>query len=357
MTPDAIMYVMEKLGGDGDYRRSGDHIMCNCPMSPWTHDHEDRTRKLGVLVQQGRAPLNCFYPGCEGYTKTLYGITEAVMGRKVHDGQATLEDMGELLAFIMLAEEDDVPDAFFLGGKPSGEMPKEILDCLGTGSPYWRSRGVSPAAEALWQVGEVGGRAWIPLIDRKGEVVGAQGRLLPGHANDAMSYDHVAHDEKYRTEPPRFQRETYLHGAHLVKGTVDFLLVLESLGDPMQVTEWIARHPEVLPFGEFTEGFAVISTIGTKVSKQQMQMIVELLSLSGELAIGFDTDNAGRLGTRQLVDAMRRRVRIITEVSWVRKDPTDDGDGEASLEQLELEAIGALKARQDWLLKRIGAQA
>ena len=361
MRVEDIQYVLDELGG-GNYRRSGDHLMSSCPLAPWTHDSgQDRNPSFGVLVTEGIAPCNCFHPGCfpfDGQSGTLLNLVKEVGRRMVRDGLMEQEKLDDLIAFVLLAEDEEVEDDW---GKNVEVLPipPEIMEALGTGSPYWRSRGVTEEAERAWRLGEAGGRALIPFMNRMGEVIAVQGRLLPSESRDDYAFDRLSgrrgHAEKYRSWPVGFDRENHLAGEHLLKKPVDFLVVVESPNDALLLNSWMqewweAGKYDVFPYGQATDGFAAVSTMGGEVAKGQVQKLVEGVSPDGELAIGFDNDNAGRLGTKKLTDALKRRLPLVTVVRWQRKDPSDRGDPSdpISLDQLKDEAYRALAARQDW---------
>jgi len=94
----------------------------------------------------------------------------------------------------------------------------------------------------------------------------------------------------------------------------------------------------------------LLRTVEPPVARCVGRRVTELRRLGKRIAIGFDNDNAGRLGTKKLTDALKRRLPLVTVVRWQRKDPSDRGDPSdpISLDQLKDEAYRALAARQDW---------
>lgn len=352
MKADDIMYVLEELGADGGFKRSGNHVMTNCVLAPWNHQSgQDTTRKMGVLVQQGIALVNCFYPGC--YKGTLLDLVTEAGGKRVAAGAMTPEQVSNLKAFVLMAEDEEVGQDW-LNTKPTLPVPQEVLDGVGTGSPYWRGRGVSDETEATWKLGEKGGRAFIPILDAKGEVVAVQGRLIPGEAADSYGFDAKPHDEKYRTWPVGFLKSEYLAGEHLLRKPVDFLIVVESPVDAMLLNEWLPHlAPEHLPFDAATDGVVAVATMGGQVSKSQIQKMVDAVSAEGEIAVGFDMDHAGRLAQKELVEALRVRVPRVSEIEWKRKDPSDDEGGKLSADLVKREALQAVAVRTSWLERRL----
>lgn len=351
MKVEDIAYVIEGLGGDPNGKRSGDHVMFNCPNAPYHHQSgDDNTRKFGVMVQEGPAPCNCFYPGC--FSGTLLGLVTEVGGKRVGDGLMTLEEVSDLKAFILMAEEEDVGE--WETQKVKRPIPPEVLSAVGQGSPYWRGRGINADTEKQYQLGETGGRALIPFVNAAGEVVAVQGRLLPGLKGDDFPFDRETHDEKYRSWPVGFDRADFLFGESLLKKPVDLLVVVESPNDAVTLQQWLqgewdAGRFEVFPHDNLTDGFAVVATMGGKFSRYHVQAVVDGLSASGEVVLAMDTDHAGRLSQRQLGDALWRRIPNVSEVEWKGKDPTDDEGGKLDPALVRKNAMKALHTREDFL--------
>lgn len=358
MRADHIEYVLQKLGADDWYQR-GNNIQTNCVMAPWNHSSGyDSKKRMGVLVQQGPAIVNCFRGGC--FSGTLLELVMTLEPKLIADGKSTWDEMQELKSFIILTEDEEVEPSFQQAARrPVGEIPKVVVEALGKGSPYFRSRGVSPEGEQLWKLGEAGGRALIPIIDRKGEVVGVQARLLPGNKLDDFPFDRHTKDDvrgaKYRTWPAGLEKEAHLVGAHLAKGTVDFLLVVEGMADPMVLYEWLNHLDahKILPYSSATEGALAVSTMGSKASPAQVQAIVDLVAPKGEVCIGYDGDEPGLVGASRLVDGLRRRIHNLTEVSWVRSDPTDSDGGKLDMDTVRRDFYTALGRREHWLERKM----
>jgi hypothetical protein len=355
MKAEDVMYVLDALGGDGVYKRSGDHIMAKCVHAPWGHDSgTDSGRKLGVLVQQGVALVNCFRPGC--FKGTLLDLVSTVGGKRVGLGEMTADELSNLQAFVLMAEEEEV-DGDFLK-KTVQPIPTEVLAALGQGSPYWRSRGADAKAEGLWKMGEAGGRALFGILDQKGTVVGVQGRLMSGYEADDFPFDR-SHDRdlnkaNYRTWPVGFDREKYLAGEHLARGSVDFLIIVESPFDAILLNQWLEDLPKsALPFDDATNGVLAVATMGGNVAVQQLQRMIELVSTEGEIAVAMDNDHAGRLAERQVIDQIRLRCPRISTVKWKRKDPSDSDGGKLAPAVVKKDALDAIAVRTDWLVERM----
>jgi len=361
MNADSIVYVLEELGSPR-VKNLGKNVQASCPLAPWNHGSgSDASMKLGVLVTQGMSPANCFYPGC--FHGTLLELVDAVATKKITDGDWELggDEVSNLKAFVMLAEETDEVD--LSGGRGAAvvePIPQDVLALVGGGSPYWTERGVGLVTADLWKLGEGKGRAFIPLIDRQGQVVAVKGRLLPGEEYDEMPGTGKARSAKYRLFPASFPSGDYLVGEHLLTKPVDFLVVVESEADAILLNEWFLdpAFRDAFPFGQATDGALAVSTAGGEFTARQVQKMVEALTAQGEVAVGMDADHAGRLATRKLVDALRKRVPRVSEIEWERKDPSDDDDGNGgklSRDVVKADARRSIETRMDWFQKRITA--
>ena len=338
MKVEDIEYVLEALGMTGSTKRSGDHLRCNCVNAHWAHESGvDTGRKMGVLVQPGKALVNCFYPGC--FKGTLLGLVNEVGGKRVKAKEMTPEQLSDLKAFIALAEEEGETDGFRKTGPLP--IPQDIIDALGSGSDYWGERGASQTSQQVWQLGEGRGRALLPLVDRAGVVRAVQGRLLPGRDEDDDG-----HEEKYRTWPVGFEKDVAF-GDHLTADPKSVVILVESPFDAVLLTQWIRTNPDF-------DDACVLALMGSDVREGAMvNRILSSLKPGGELVLAFDGDNAGRLGQRKLSELFYARVANISEVQWLRKDPSDDDDGEASLSEVRDDALAALVGRSNWLTTRL----
>ena len=355
MRVDDIQYVLDELGS-GNYRRSGDHLMASCPLAPWTHSGVDKNPSFGVLVTQGMAACNCFNPTCFPFKEgqgTLLNLVREVGRRKKEEGAWTDEEVNELISFILLTEDEDVDHDW---GQEVEVMPlpPELLELLGHGSPYWRQRGVSEDTAREWRLGEGGNRALIPVMDKSGDIVAVQGRLVDSDHPDDYSFDKLSgvkpHAEKYRTWPVGFKRERHLAGEHLVARPVEFLLVVESPPDAVLANDWLKNPPS---FIDLPDTRAAVATLGGKVAADQKQLLVESLAPGGELVLGFDTDNAGRHAALKTIDSLKRRLPSISVVEWKRKDPSDRGTKPVSMDALKGEFFRALAEREDWFTREL----
>jgi hypothetical protein len=330
-----IEYVLEQLGSDGSYGRSGDHLMTNCVNAPWGHNSgQDDTRKMGVLVQEGVALVKCFYPGCYS-GGTLLQLVQEVGGKRVGAGLMTPEELSNLKAYIILAEEDE-DDESDEWKKPKGApkpVPAPILAELGTGSAYYESRGFTTQILKDWGFGEVLGRAFFPLKNEQGEIIGVQGRLLPGLKEDQFLQPM---DAKFRNFPTFLPKSEHLFGEHLAKKPLKYLMVVESPTDAVLMNQ-------------FLEGYNIdealcVATLGGEFSQAQAEKLVKYVAIDGEIIIAMDNDPAGKLAQRGLVDVVRTRHRQVLEITWPQKDP-----GECSIEELEQ----AWDSRESWLIRRL----
>lgn len=149
---------------------------------------------------------------------------------------------------------------------------------------YLAGRGVTKETASVWEAGwdEEHRRVTFPLRDPEYRLVGAVGR-------------HVDNEVRPRYHNYwQFKKGTFLFGESLVRKEWP-LIVVEGVLDAVLV--W--QHVQ----GEYS----VVSTMGTDFSKEQVERIIRL---SSSVTIAFDNDDAGRHGTRDLVKALHRRVRL-----------------------------------------------
>lgn len=369
MKAETITHILDELGG-GNYRRSGDHIQSICPLSPWSHSSgKERVPSFGVKVQEGIAPCNCFTAGCDA-SGTLFDLISKVGRNKVKDREWSQDKVGSLILYALDAESEIVDDFEMVLEKLPIEA--DLIAALGGGSAYWRDRGVDERTMQEWRMFELGGRAFVPIIDHMGDVVAMQGRLLPDEIIDAFKFDEEAgrtgQVNKYRTFPPRFEKSEILVGEHLVRSgkVVDMLLVVEGIGDAPLLNAWLKEwweqgRYEVFTHGADTKGFLAVSTMGAEFSQKQANKMVSSLSRRGELVIGYDKDEGGIVQGRRLAEGnptkgtagVWKRVPLLTETTWTRKDPSDQGDPKVSMDVVKEDAFEALYARKHWLDKKL----
>lgn len=365
MRAEHIKEILDDLGG-GRYRRAGTHIMSVCPMSPWDHKSgREKMPSFGVLLSDGSpTPCHCFNSGCSA-TGTLHGLIEKVglkfMGEAREGWDA--KRINELQLYMLEMEEEELDDEDRIE-LPRLPIEESLMAGLGTGSGYWRERGVDEKTMREWKLFEQGGRAIMPIMDRYGDVVGMQGRLLPDFEEDDFQFDieagRVPQANKYRTWPPRFEREKYVAGEHLAPGTetVDFLIVGESPADAILLNAWMKEwwsdgRFDLFPYGEDTQGFLAVATMGADWSAKQVQKVLNMLSARGEIALGFDRDKGGIAATLKWSRQHWRQFSRMSLVQWKGNDPSDRGEEEAPIALVQEWAAEALLARKSWLERQL----
>lgn len=339
MTEEDALHVIEQLGGDGRGRRQGDNLMVPCVHAPWTHDSgEDSSQKLGLKLSNTPVLAHCFRPGC--FSGTLGQLVSTVGPKRVAEGLMTFEDLAQLNAFVILAEEgDDVRRVE--APKTLRPLPGELVAAVGDGCDYWHQRGVTLETQRRVGMGEWGGRAWLTVArDAHGLPVAVQGRLLPGHEEDADG-----HGEKHRTLPAGFVKGQALCGA--TGSRWPLCVVVESPVDAILLTQWMQADPD------FPEGARAVATMGGESTAAQVTLLVEAMDPAGELVLAYDRDPAGRLGQQKLYDQVGKRVRRVSEVAWEGKDPSDDDSGRLGLDEVKARAIAALGKRESAVVLRL----
>lgn len=331
MKIDNLTHLLDQLGGDGAYRVVGDHLQVNCIASPWTHDSgSDSSQKLGILLTDETTLAHCFYPGCFG--GNIQQLIEKVGRLRIGDGLMTLEQMSQLRAFALMAEEDGEVDVRPRKARGTFGIPAELKACLADRSPYFASRGVTGPSSA-WPLGEWGGRAWLTLAMQHGEPSAVQGRLLGATDADGR-------DEKFRTVPTGFLKGEQLAGAWAVPAGCLCLVVVESPLDALLLNSWL-------------EGASAVATMGAEPSDEQETQLLDLLGRGGELVCAYDRDPAGQLGQRQLAEWAAKRIGRVSVVTWMGKDPSDDSNGTLTVPEVRERAQEAFTAREPWLLARL----
>lgn len=360
-----IEEILDDLGG-GAYRRSGTHLMSVCPMSPWSHGsgRERRAESFGVLIsEESPTPCHCFNADCPA-TGTLYQLIEKVGQKKMADGEEGWDARRilELQMYMLEMEEEELGDEDRVQVEVL-PIPDPLMEALGSGSAFWRGRGVDEKTMREWMLFEQGGRAFIPILDRFGDVVGMQGRLMPDFEEDEFSFDLeagvVPQANKYRTFPPRFQRANYVAGEHLCPSSksVDLLVVVEGIADAPLLNAWLrewwedGRH-EVFPYGSETQGFLAVATMGADWSEPQVQKILDMLSSRGELVLGFDRDKGGIGGTMKFTRLHWKRFPSLSIVDWRRTDPSNN-PGDEPVALVQEDAFQDLSQRKSWLLRSL----
>lgn len=318
-----IEYVLRELGAE-KFQLSGDHVMTNCVLAPWTHAKGTDSRpSMGVKISPGMSVFNCFSCGSSGGFLKLVNMA----GRyRVADGLMTEEELQALRDFVLMAEEE-TEGVIVKGieGMDSGPepLPKKLLDMLGRYHPYYEKRsreygwpGIREDTAKLWNLGygtvkekTANGRIThverllLPVMDHEGEIVLVQGRVL---RDDVKA-------PKYRNFPKNAKKSLYLYGEHLITDEIDTLIVIESQMGTVLANQLLRDRGE--------NNVLVVGLMGSKPSNEQLDKLVRWGTK--EVVLFMDNDPAGKVGMKQLVDGLRYRCNI-TVVSY--PEGTDGAD-------------------------------
>ncbi len=299
----AIEEILSKLGSK-EFKYTGEWVMTNCPLPPWTHDGgTDSNPSFGVLVKKGLSPANCF--ACEFSGGMLTLIRE--YGRyAVDDGRISKESMDELVDYVLLEEEEDVEDGDRLILEEDPMLSEEIVDCLGKWHEYFEYRGISREGQDVWGLGysSTEGRILFPVYDQSGIApIGVVGRTVRNE------------DPKYKNYPRGFKRGEYLLGEHLIpKKGVEKLIVVEGPIDAVKVWQKIDE--------EELSGFSVVAGLGTKMTETQIEKLVWYAN--EEIVLMLDNDPSGIKGTQKVNEVVGERKPVfIVEYPEDVKEPED----------------------------------
>ena len=138
--------------------------------------------------------------------------------------------------------------------------------------------------------GMMAGRIIIPIWNEKGELVAYAGRW-PGEPPE---------DEPKYKLPPAFKKSHVVYHLHKVKEPLpDEIIVVEGFFDVMQLWQ---------------EGVTnVVALMGSSLSPQQEQLILDAVGRDGRIILSFDTDEAGQKCTDDCLRRFSRQVYVKVE--------------------------------------------
>lgn len=288
MRKDDIRAVLEAIGADQILVR-GDNVQCSCVFSEWTHGGgRDRKPSLGVMINpSGNSVFNCFSCGEKGRMTTLVEKLSRLSGR----------DLSHVMALVVEAEVktlDEIVDGIPGFDEVSPWEPRVFEETLldpfrGKVPKYALKRGLSLAQCKRWELGYDQGelRLVFPVRDCEGQLVGAVGR-------------HVAGGRPKYTNYWKFEKGRYLYGEVFGK-CKRVSVVVEGMLDCVKVDLAIQTFPN-----DLTEHVA-LATMGFIALPPQVDKMVRF---SEEVVIAYDNDDAGREGSRKLLEALQRRVVV-----------------------------------------------
>jgi hypothetical protein len=313
-----IRQVLTLLGAS-TFKDSGESIMTNCVLAPFTHEGgTDRKPSLGVKEDQGMSVAHCFTCGFSG---GLISLVRRYASYAVPEGFINEEDVKQLIDFIFIAEDEEVetvPELVEIV-RPS----ENIINSIGVWHDYFESRGITRDSFDLWKLGFYADheRIIFPVFNTK-EIVGAVGRTI-----------RKDEDVKYRNYPAKFKKSFYLYGLNLLKTDVKKLIVVEGPIDAVKVNQYLKES-----------SYWCVALMGSEPSKAQMDLLVENAE---EVVCMLDNDSSGKKGRKDLLAGIGKRV-LVSFVEYPNNANDPDQVGEDIFNMLE-NRISAV----EWQLKNV----
>ena len=300
--------------------RKNHELVGFCPI----HD-ENQYNKNSFCVNTAKNIWNCFACGAGGNVLDFVAQMEAVDIRKAG---LLIQEWFNLSPARKLARkgrkpkpepepeetapEKETPDSDKALVNPP--LTFELKD-LDQNHPYLRERGLEKETIKEFGIGFckrglMKDRIAIPIYNENGELVAYGGRY-PGDPPEG--------EPKYKL-PPKFQKHLVLYNFHRAKEFAESqgLILVEGFFDVMKV--WQAGFKNVM------------ALMGTVLSDEQAEFLIEALAPDGKLTLMLDPDEPGIKAAREIAERLINRlyIRVI--------DLTEDG--------LEPDELSAEKIRQ-----------
>lgn len=314
MTESDILDFLDHVGAERVHVANG-NVQFSCILAPWTHQKRtDGRPSMGIRITGPRpSPVNCFSCGFGSLSVgKLIDRIELLSGQDVDD---------DLRFHVMeLEERDPVEEALGIGDYEQGIAPVVVEETFpevcyerfihDRYHSYILDRGFTPATLATYGVGydREKERVTFPLRNRDGRLVGCLGRAVDDREPKYWTY--------WGTQKAR-----HLFGLHLatkvqcenMTSVVNGLsfVVVEGPCDALRVwqeTRGDSRFSGILP----------VAIMGSKPSRGQVELLRRHAATCTFL---LDNDEAGRAGTRSLLDNVADVVP-----SWVGVYPDDRKD-------------------------------
>lgn len=290
MKKSSVVDLLEKLGGK-TILPSGQNIQISCPFALYSSRHKseiDARPSMGILVREDDTCLvNCFT--CGAKFGSLVPLIEKLM-------EFNNERYEPLLEEAKAIEDTDIDllldsmDTYRVWGSlvEDNELPEEYFsEYVGLWHPYLERRGIRKEIGKVWGVGFDSGRkrVVIPVRNKENKLVGGVGRCI---SSTGMP--------KYLNYW-KFDKGKFLLGAQLVGKDTAVILVEGPL-------DALVTFQHLFDLGILPD-YSVVCSMGAKLTPTQVN---KLVSLTHEVIVAFDNDDAGRMGTDYLVKKLARRV-------------------------------------------------
>lgn len=285
------------VSGGENQKKTGENVQCGCPLAPYSDIHWgpfDDKMTMGILVRPNDTCwVNCFVCGYKAHSLT--SLVETLAG---HDTRfLPLVKRAAEIENVDLLDLLDACNIYTLA--PVEVAPKypiypesHIAEYKKLFHPYLESRGINKNVGRAWEIGydETKQRIVLPVRDTKAQLVGAVGRSV--HPNLSPKYINYWD----------FPRGQFILGAQLADPRKRTVVVEGALDAPVA---WAA-------LGTLRSEYNVVSTMGSQVTKAQLDQIVEV---SSEVVFAFDNDSAGDTASNYCHRALAGRI-ITRRVSW-----------------------------------------
>lgn len=265
-----------------------ENISIPCPLAPYTPLHKnnvDSRPSMGIKVTEGAVLVNCFTCGFKcGQISYLYSKlahcdsmwSPALLAARQLESEFLASGLSSLKGGYYqkpVVKDEPLDEALFV------PYSRKF-------APYLAKRGVSLETGKRWGVGVdlERKRAVIPVRDTKGLLWGAVGRTYVNEQPKYLNYW-------------KMKKGQHLLGAHLIKRSATTIVVEGSL-DAMIADQAIHNTGA-------SEDYNVVSILGSTLSKTQAQ---KLVSVSNEIILALDADQAGYRGVSSALALLSNRV-------------------------------------------------
>jgi DNA primase len=302
--PDVLAYYKVQLKPKGE-RATG-----FCPLPT----HQGKRRSPSFSVNLARSIWQCF--GCHAKGNVL-------------DFCCRMEGLNPDLPNELRKAALKIRDVFLPGG--ASERRDELipdhqrtlinppidfeLKTLDPNHPYLKERGFTESTIRHFGLGfcnrgMLRGRIAIPLHSLEGELVGYAGRLTKVSEISERNPKYLFPGERVKDDVKiEFRKSHLLYNAHRIAAPVDHLFVVEGF----MSTFWLCQ----------AEYVNTVALMGSHCSKEQGEIIVDLVKPDGKVWLIPDGNEAGRLCALSAFE----QIAPYRSVRWVRlekdEQPTD----------------------------------
>lgn len=291
----------------------GDQWVGSCPLP----SHGESGGAVSFSAHPQKGIFQCFGCGAKGNVLDFVVLYEGGNPKRGLDVRKTA------LKFHKLLRNGSKPEPPPAGENGSSQEPPRSgvneplnfrLKDLDPAHPYLVGRGFSESTMRQFGVGYChrgvfAGRIAIPLHDPQDRLIGYAGRI----AEDSLVQEG---QPKYLFPPRRetdggmveFRKSLFLYNGHRLAEPVTDLIVVEGFCSVWWLTQ--ASLPQV------------VAVMGSSVSAEQMELILELTEPGGRVWLFADNDEAGQRCAFQVAPQLGRKRQVLVVVG-TKRQPTD----------------------------------